>query len=250
MNKKGYYELIMVILVIAGAMMIFVATNRQLATTHNYFGDSQKPLLEINSEIGYHELYLREAAKYALNKTAQELIENIELQGFQKNIIAATYCPVLNDPENPEQNIFKIHIDKGITQSFNKHMNKYLVTYSQKNELTIPLNNFETYATNDQFIASARKPIIIGAEGQSMVTISYQPKISINHNYQFDIYADSYDILENIFVDCSLIDQPEQCVLQKAPAAWTLENINDMYKFTIPYMDTVLCYHLYIPSKK
>src|SRR3989344_3207813 len=78
MNKKGVdYAALMVIVVIIAVGTLYMQITKKTASFEREIGETQAPILALNSETVLYEMYVREAAKLA--ETCDEKELNLQL---------------------------------------------------------------------------------------------------------------------------------------------------------------------------
>lgn len=254
MNNKGWYAPFLVAVVIISTITLYGQLQKKTDALDYYIGDRQQELLGLNNDVKLYEVYVREAARLAIQQTVNDVAALPNYQGLTSpRGIALQYCVQLNSYDEPEDFYVTPHIQDGITEAFNKNINGYLERYTQHTDWQIPKNAFELYVSQNTLTGVAVTPstfTIRDFTGRTIGEASYKPTFKITYDHGFDRYPHVYDTFEAISRDCSYSDDPESCARAYLEPSWQLSERNErLYQFEIPRGTTNSCYLLYLPGK-
>ncbi len=160
MNKKGYYSLIMMFIVIVALPVLYLRLTSKSTEMKKSLGDSQAILL--NAPYDKEDIinYIEKSAELELPNILAELERTVPTQVCGTNL----------------QDI--------ITVSFNKHLDPYIKAYNARAYTQIPENNYEVYIEGNNIHAIAALPIKKGlakpgTELATIGTIWFAPSFTV-----------------------------------------------------------------------
>ncbi|HLC32921.1 MAG TPA: hypothetical protein VJJ82_03780 [Candidatus Nanoarchaeia archaeon] len=145
MNNKGYdYAALMVIVVIIAVSTLYVQVLKKTQGFEHEIGDTQAPVLKLNSEVTLYEVFVRESAKLAVGECLSP---------------------------------------SWTSAALNKRLNGHLQAYAARKQYNIPRDNFEIVFTGKELAGVALLPTEIPLktkEGKQIGTALFKPSFSVS----------------------------------------------------------------------
>ncbi len=213
-------------------------------------GDVQAPVLLVNSQIRFVDVFVKSAAALAMDKTVKDVAIYPFYQGFTgEGTSNAGFCPTLNSEERPRE-IKRPALAKGIMSAFNSHMDKYIESYNTASKLNLPKSNYELYVEKGEVSGVALRPSILPLKNfkkEDVGTISYHSSFKLNYDHKFEDYPLTFDRIAEIAQDCINAPDPKVCAEGKKLPGWNVESADNTLRFVIPRGAVSSCYLLIIP---
>lgn len=247
MNRKGVdFAAFMIIIAWFAIMLWFVSLASKHKAVGHDLGDVQFPVLKINSDVRFYQVFVREAGKLASQGAMNAVLGNparIEGVAVEKG------CVMLNMGDESKAIVWP-SVQGAIGREFNKRMDGYLRKYAENTKWKIPSSDFELFVENNKVTGVAVRPTELSVgDGKQVGTAFFRPSFEVEFDTGVSAFVDALKRLDVVAASCSFQADPLVCARQKSIETWKVEKgEGDVVTFTVPQAAGLACFGLHLPA--
>lgn len=249
MNKRGVdYAVWLFVVAIICIIMLSIAIQQKSKSVSDILGNTQYPLLALNTDRELHELYLRDSSKLAFAQALQDVASDSTKHLTPE--FGTDTCAQLNTLPDPTIFAANFTLYEGLTTSFNKRMQPYLERYESLTGWATPFNTFKLSLNQDAITVLSTEPTAIPLRnlyGHDIGNAAYRPSARFSFAHDLDSYEQQMTLLRVVLQHCSYQPNPS-CLRNLIPSDWQIDIVDDKYRVDITRQHGTSCYLMYLPE--